>query len=115
MNGIPVYVEAGGLTYFVPLLDVDVHASGPSVRRVLHTLTWSPLAVTLHKAPPSVPASWRWHRFAGLRFAAPPNWPRVTSQWSVEGRPGVVPGVAPGIYRASRLPLSTAPHGTTAR
>ena len=46
VNGIPVYLQ-GGLTYYVPMLDVWVHASGPLARRVLHTLTWSPAAVAL--------------------------------------------------------------------
>ncbi len=95
VNGIPVYVQPGGLTYYVPSLDIQVHASGPSARRVLHTLTWSPAAVALSQEPTKgVPASWRWYTFAGLRFAAPPNLPKVTSDDIGPGCPQVVPGLA---------------------
>ena len=97
VNGIPVYVEAGGLTYWVQSLDADLDASGPLARRVLHTLTWSPLAVILSRQTRPVPVSWRWYSFAGLRFAAPANLPSVTSDDFTEGCPGVVPGLAPEV------------------
>jgi hypothetical protein len=94
VNGIPVYVEAGGLTYYVPSLDVQVHASGPLARRVLHTLTWSPTAVVLSRTPtPRVPTSWSWYSFAGLRFAAPRSWPHMTTNDIVMGCPLVVPAL----------------------
>jgi hypothetical protein len=98
VNGIPVYVQAGGLTYWVQSLDAYVHASGPFARRVLHTLTWSPLAVTKTQPTRPVPASWRWYSFAGLRFAAPPNLPRVTSDDIIEGCLQVVPGLAHEVF-----------------
>jgi hypothetical protein len=92
VNGIPVYIEAGGLTYYVPLLDVQVHASGPLARRVLHTLTWSPNAAVLAREPtPRVPTSWTWYNFAGLRFAAPRSWPHRTTDDILLGCPQVVP------------------------
>jgi hypothetical protein len=97
VNGIPVYVQAGGLTYWVQSLDAYVHASGPLARRVLHTLTWSPLAVTKAQPTRSVPASWRWYSFAGLRFAAPPNLPRQMTDDDLVGCPQVVPGLQPWV------------------
>ena len=98
VNGIPVYVQAGGLTYWAQSLDAYVHASGPLARRVLHTLTWSPLAVVLSRQTRPVPVSWRWYSFAGLRFAAPPNLPRVTSDDTFEDCPGVVPRLPPEVF-----------------
>jgi hypothetical protein len=109
VNGIPVYLQAGGFTYYVPMLDVSVHASGPSARRVLHTLTWSPLVVVLSRQTRPVPVSWRWYTFAGLRLAAPPNLPKVTSDDITEGCPGVVPGLAPEVL------LSTATRAAVRR
>ena len=97
VNGIPVYVQAGGLTYWVQSLDAYVHASGPLARRVLHTLTWSPAAVALGTQTRVVPASWRWYSFAGLRFAAPPNLPRQTTDDDLVGCPQAVPGLQPWV------------------
>jgi hypothetical protein len=105
VNGIPVYVQDGGLTYYVTLLDAEVHASGLLARRVLHTLTWSPLAVVLSRQTRPVPVSWRWYSFAGLRFAAPSNLPRVTSHEITEGCPGVVPGLAPEVLLSTATVL----------
>jgi hypothetical protein len=96
VNGIPVYPQ-GGLTYYVPMLDVWVHASGPLARRVLHTLTWSPAAVALGTQTRGVPTSWRWYSFAGLRFAAPPNLPRQTTDDDLVGCPQAVPGLQPWV------------------
>ena len=81
----------------MPMLDVYVHASGPLARRVLHTLTWSPAAVAWGTQTRVVPASWRWYSFAGLRFAAPRNLPRVTTDDIIENCPQVVPGLAPEV------------------
>jgi hypothetical protein len=97
VNGIPVYVQAGGLTYWAQSLDTYVHASGPFARRVLHTLTWSPLAVTETLPMQGVPASWRWYSFAGLRFAAPPNLPRQMTDDDPVGCPQVVPVLQPWV------------------
>jgi hypothetical protein len=94
VNGIAVYVEAGGLTYYVPSLDVQVHASGPLARGVLHTLTLSPSAIVLSRTPtPRVSTSWGWYSFAGLRFAAPRSWPHMTTDDIVMGCPQVVPAL----------------------
>ncbi len=97
VNGIPVYLQGGGLTYYVPMLDVYVHAGGPLARRVLHTLTWSPAAVALGTQTRVVPASWRWYSFAGLRFAAPPNLPHQTTDDDLVGCPQAVPGLQPWV------------------
>jgi hypothetical protein len=65
----------GSVSYFVPALHVTVTAHGPLARRVLATLTRSPLSVVLEAGPRSpVPHSWRWHEFRGIRFAAPGGW-----------------------------------------
>jgi len=100
INGIPVFIGSGGSTYYVPSLGVQVHATGPSARQVLHTLTRSPLDVALAKGPaPTVPASWRWYTFAGLRFAAPPYLARRTGDDRFDlGCPGVVPALSPDVF-----------------
>jgi hypothetical protein len=83
VNGIAVTVAAAGpqsWRYLVPELGVQVTARGPLARRVLATLTRSPLSVAL-AAGPALPAprSWRWYSFGGVRFAAPPAWPELNS------------------------------------
>ncbi|MGO9962952.1 MAG: hypothetical protein ACLPUG_05910 [Acidimicrobiales bacterium] len=78
INGIFVYPYPTGpqSSYLVPSLGVEVTVDGPLGQRVLHTLTWSPRAVVLAQGSvPSVPSSWRYVSFAGLRFSAPANWP----------------------------------------
>ncbi len=95
IRGIPVYRQHSGphsVVYLVPKLSVRVGASGRLARRVLGTLTRSPLAVVLRKGPAGkVPASWTWHRFGGVRFATPPAWDsRHARQWATCGT-GVTP------------------------
>jgi hypothetical protein len=42
---------------------------GPLARRVLATLTRSPLSVVLRRGPAGpVPAHWIWHRFGSVEF-----------------------------------------------
>ncbi len=68
----------GSVSYFVPALHVTVTARGPLARKVLATLTRSPLSVVLEAGPRSpVPHSWRWHEFRGIKFAAPGGWALV--------------------------------------
>ena len=90
IHGIPVYrlrSVPGSARYLVPELRVLVGARGPLARRVLATLTWSPLAVVLGHGPAgAVPASWIEHRFGGIRFAAPRWWSvQRQKQWATCG------------------------------
>ncbi len=79
VNGIGVQQVAGpsGFTsYLAPALHVRLSVRGPVGDRVLSTLTRSPLSVVRAAGKPTaVPAGWRWHEFAGVRFAAPASWP----------------------------------------
>jgi hypothetical protein len=95
IHGIPVYrlrSSPGSVSYLVPSLRVQVGARGPLARRVLATLTRSPLAVVLGRRPAvPVPASWIQYRFGGVRFAVPASWPvQHEKQWATCGT-GVVP------------------------
>jgi|HubBroStandDraft_1064217.scaffolds.fasta_scaffold90021_2 hypothetical protein len=95
IHGIPVYrllSGKGSTVYLVPELRVRVGARGPLARRVLATLTWSPLAIVLRTRPAGrVPAGWTWHRFGGIRFAAPRSWnSQREDQWATCGT-GQVP------------------------
>ncbi len=95
INGIPVYglpAGPGSVRYLVPELGVRVGARGPLARRVLATLTRSPLSVVLRPGPAGpVPASWIWRRFGGVRFAVPRSWsPQRENQWATCGT-GLVP------------------------
>ncbi len=78
INGIPVYQVRSvhrSAVYLVPELSVRVGVHGPLARRVLATLTRSPLAVVLAKGPAgAVPSSWVKHDFGGVRFATPRGW-----------------------------------------
>ena len=96
IHGIPVYRLPGGpgsVRYLVPELGVRAGARGPLARRVLATLTRSPLSVVLRRGPAGpVPAGWIWHRSHGLRFAIPRSWKlRREHQWATCGT-GLVPG-----------------------
>lgn len=96
IHGLPVYRQPGGpgsVQYLVPDLGVRAGARGPLARRVLGTLTRSPLSVVLRRGPAGpVPASWIWHRSRGVRFAAPRSWSlQREHQWATCGT-GLVPG-----------------------
>jgi hypothetical protein len=96
IHGLPVYRLPGGpgsLQYLVPELGVRVGARGPLARRVLGTLTRSPLSVVLRRGPAGpVPASWIWHRSRGVRFATPRSWSvQREHQWATCGT-GLVSG-----------------------
>jgi hypothetical protein len=95
IHGIPVYRlpgSPGSVQYLVPELGVRVGARGPLARRVLDTLTRSPLSVVLRRGPAGlVPASWIWHRSRGVRFATPRSWSlQREHQWATCGT-GLVP------------------------
>jgi len=95
IHGIAVYRLRGGpdsVLYLVPELGVRVGARGALARRVLATLTLSPLAVVLRRGPAgAVPAGWAWHRFGGVRFAVPRSWNlQRENQWATCGT-GLVP------------------------
>lgn len=95
IHGIGVYrlrSGPGSVVYLAPGLRVRIGARGPLTRRVLATLTWSPLAVVLEHGPArAAPASWPRHRFGGVGFAVPASWTtRNKKQWATCGT-GVVP------------------------
>jgi hypothetical protein len=95
INGIPVVggmSGRSGLSYLVPGLHAGVTAHGPLARKIIGTLTRSPLAVMLERGPLlPVPGDWRWYEFAGIRFAAPGAWPlHRDDAWGDECSP-VVP------------------------
>jgi hypothetical protein len=86
LNGIPVDRLPGPLhsvSYLAPSLGVELTALGPQARQVLATLTRSPRSVALapgRRFP--VPSAWRWHDYAGIRFAAPSRWRLMrTEEW----------------------------------
>jgi len=90
IHGIPVYRlrgAKGSVLYLVPELGVRVGASGPKARRVLATLTRSPLSVVLRRGPAGkVPATWNSRVFGGVRFATPGSWTLQRShQWATCG------------------------------
>ncbi|HUD39162.1 MAG TPA: hypothetical protein VMR14_19845 [Streptosporangiaceae bacterium] len=77
----------GSVRYLVPALGVKVGARGPQARRVLATLTRSPLSVALSPGRPGpVPASWLRRQFGGVWFATPRSWsPEHEHQWATCG------------------------------
>ena len=111
IHGIPVYRLPSGqrsVRYLVPELGVRVGASGPLHRRVLATLTRSPLSVVLRRGPARpVPAGWIWHRSGGVRFAVPRSWRlQRENQWATCGT-GLVPRsllLIDAIRPSARLP-----------
>lgn len=95
IHGIPVYRLPSGpksVLYLVPELGVRVGARGPLARRVLATLTRSPLSVVLRRGPAgTVPAHWIRHRFGGVEFPTPRSWSlQRENQWATCGT-GLVP------------------------
>lgn len=95
IHGIPVYrlpSGNGSVRYLVPDLGVQVGARGPGARRVLATLSRSPLSVVLGRGPTGpVPAGWTWRQFGGIRFATPRSWSlQRADQWATCGT-GLVP------------------------
>ena len=108
LHGIPVYrlhSGKGSLQYVVPDLGVRVGASGPRSRRVLATLTRSPLSLVLRRGPSrKVPAGWTWRRFGGVRFATPGSWRlQHETRWATCGT-GVESGSVV-LINATRPPL----------
>ena len=85
VNGIPVTLgrERVGrrLVHLERGLGLDIGVSGPLARRVLATITHSPLSVVLPSPRVAVPADWRHVSFGVLRFAVPQAWKSVSSNW----------------------------------
>jgi hypothetical protein len=105
VNGIRVFVAASSPTftaYEVPALGVEISATGSLATAVLATMTYSPRAVVLADGPvSSVPSTWKWVSFAGVRFATPNTWEQRTT-------PDYGPGCEPrGTYLPSGITLST--------
>ncbi len=97
IHGIRVYRLPSGpksVLYLAPGLGVRVGARGPLARRVLATLSRSPLSVVLGRGPAGpVPASWAWHQIGDVRFATPRSWSlQRENQWATCGT-GLVPGL----------------------
>jgi len=96
IHGIPVYrlpSSQDSVLYVAPELGVRVGARGPLARRVLATLTWSPLSVVLGRGPAApVPTGLTWRGFGGVRFVTPRSWKiQHENQWATCG-----PGQAQG-------------------
>jgi hypothetical protein len=139
INGIPVLgvrpVTRGYASFLAPTLHVLISVRGPLGNKILGTLTRSPFSVVLAAGPHvSVPQTWRWRDFGGIRFATParwrtiksrvwyPCWAAITSAQAVElvnatraaafscssGGPGIRPGhgvvVGAGRYVAPHRP-----------
>jgi hypothetical protein len=95
INGIPVYRvhgDSNSVVYLVPELGVRVGAHGPKAKRILATLTRSPLAIVLAKGPTSaVPANWVRRQFGGVKFATPRGWHLFTANQYETCNAGVDP------------------------
>ncbi len=111
VNGLWVYtagarVHGGWEVYLVPEFGrLTVAAYGSLARRILGTITWSPRPVVLASGPaPTVPSSWQWVLFAGLRFSVPAGWRTYrTPMWS-----GLeLCGIRPVVPVADSITLST--------
>jgi hypothetical protein len=84
LNGFRVrtWRRSGTDVLIVPSLGIQVTARGPMAGRVLATLTHSPLSSALARGPGRpILASWRWHRFGGITFAAPGAWRVERYNW----------------------------------
>jgi hypothetical protein len=108
IHGIPVYrlhSGKGAVLYLVPKLRVRVGVRGAQARLVLGTLTRSALSIVLRRGPArSVPRSWTWRQFGGVRFATPRSWSlQRADQWATCGT-GLEPGTLL-LIDATRPPL----------
>jgi len=110
LNGVPIYLGPSGLsfvTHFAPSLGVDVTANGPLARRIVNTLTRSPLAVARESgSAPSAPPGWHSVSFRGLSFKAPRSWPVTPT--AVTGREvGRLCATSGVTFITTRVALST--------
>src|SRR5262249_52869487 len=85
INGIPLLgvrpVARGYASFLAPTLHVLITVRGPLANKVLGTLTRSPFSVVFEAGPRlSVPHSWRWRDFGGIRFATPAQWRTIKSR-----------------------------------
>ena len=100
INRIPLYVLSRGkhastVQYLAPTLGVAITTTGPVARGVLDTLSASPRGAVLSQighGSLATPRSWRWHTFAGVRFATPARWPTQRSSVAVACRSYVALG-----------------------
>jgi hypothetical protein len=93
------------MTYRERGLGLDITAAGPRARRVLATLTHSPLSVVLKSAGLTQPADWRRVTFGGLQFSVPSQWQTERRRWW-GGCPG---NLAPGVVVLSTAQVMSAP------
>ena len=85
INSVPAFTRSTGsgrtLTETVRALGTQVMAKGPLVRRVMATLTHSPLSVVLGSSVNSAPTGWRHVDFGGLSFSVPGLWAVQRVDW----------------------------------
>jgi hypothetical protein len=85
INSVPVFARSTGsgrtLTETVRALGAQVTAKGPLARRVMATLTRSPLSVVLGSSVNSAPTGWRHVDFGGLSFSVPRQWAVQRVDW----------------------------------
>ena len=114
INGIATYAPGVEALFVIPALHSTLLFNGSPPMQVLHSLTYSPRSVVLSgRTPPSVPRSWHWLSFGGLRFAVPANWhvnrvgnaPACGSD-IVLSVPGVTLATAPPLPISCPAPLS---------
>lgn len=112
VNGIPTIQASannGGQRWSVErALGMQIEARGPLARRVLSTLTHSPLSVVLHASLTTVPANWRTRAFGGLRFSTPPSW-TVSDQPGYPGCPYPITARVVGLQNANSLDVPSCP------
>jgi hypothetical protein len=85
INAIPAAERSTGsgrdMTETVRALGTEVTAKGPLARRVIATLTGSPLSVVLASSVSSAPSGWRHVDFGGLSFSVPGQWAIQRVDW----------------------------------
>jgi hypothetical protein len=85
INSVPVFARSTGsgrtLTETVRALGAQVMAKGPLARRLMATLTHSPLSVVLGSSVDSAPSGWRHVDFGGLSFSVPGEWAVQRVDW----------------------------------
>ena len=103
VNGIDLYAVGLEALYEIPALGAQLTLSGPVPPQVLESLTYSPRAVAVAPGSSSVPKSWRWIGFDGLRLAVPVNW-HILNRSKAPACSGVVVLQGTDVVLANGLP-----------